>query len=68
MYVKQKPRRLSGALTWELGPISGELWTLYKTVSILASTKWARDKVGRRGTNSEMQINKRKLKWSISSI
>ena len=26
MYVKQKPRRLSGALTLELGPISGELW------------------------------------------
>ena len=26
MSVKQKPRRLSGALTWELGPISGELW------------------------------------------
>ena len=25
MYVKQKQRRLSGALTWELGPISGEL-------------------------------------------
>ena len=28
MYVKQKQRRLSGALTWELGPISGELWKM----------------------------------------
>ena len=25
MYVKQKARRLSGSLTWELGHISGEL-------------------------------------------
>ena len=25
MYVKQKPRRFSGSLTWELGHISGEL-------------------------------------------